>query len=342
MDSTNNVDPRAICDRYTDDIYAKMRDDGERTSAYARAIAAAAPGKVCLDVGTGALALLALLAAKAGAKHVYAVEANAEAAEAARATVAAAGFADKITILDGYSTDVRLPEPVDLLLHEIFGEVAGAEGVVHAITDAARRHMRPLSNSEPTHHASVPAVARSLLCPAEFPSPEYFAALPHPMIASPGATSFKLPNLPLAELYLSDKAKAFEVLDFTRLNPSSQHEVELRFVAKRDGTLRGLAIHIEIEMGVQPPPQQQQNGNDKKNVVWTPTEVDVSSAREGSHWPNVFLMLPEPYEIVAGQTVRVLARAALGSEKPKYSFEVALEESGGAVSRELGTVGYPD
>ena len=129
MDSTNNIDPRAICDRYTDDIYAKMRDDGERTSAYARAIAAAAPGKVCLDVGTGALALLALLAAKAGAKHVYAVEANAEAAEAARATVAAAGFADKITILDGYSTDVRLPEPVDLLLHEIFGEVVGAEGV---------------------------------------------------------------------------------------------------------------------------------------------------------------------------------------------------------------------
>ena len=50
MDSTNNIDPRAICDRYTDDIYAKMRDDGERTSAYARAIAAAAPGKVCLDV----------------------------------------------------------------------------------------------------------------------------------------------------------------------------------------------------------------------------------------------------------------------------------------------------
>ena len=64
--------------------------------------------------------------------------------------------------------------------------------------------------------------------------------------------------------------------------------------------------------------------------------------REGSHWPNVFLMLPEPYEIVAGQTVRVLARAALGSEKPKYSFEVALERSGGAVSRELGAVGYPD
>ena len=47
------ADPRSICDRYTDDIYAKMRDDTERTAAYAAAIAEAAPGRVCLDLGTG-------------------------------------------------------------------------------------------------------------------------------------------------------------------------------------------------------------------------------------------------------------------------------------------------
>ena len=54
------VDPRAICERYTDDTYAKMRDDSERTSAYATAIAAAAPGRVCLDVGTGGARKFAL------------------------------------------------------------------------------------------------------------------------------------------------------------------------------------------------------------------------------------------------------------------------------------------
>ena len=47
------ADPRSICERYNDDIYAKMRDDTERTSAYAAAIAEAAPGRVCLDLGTG-------------------------------------------------------------------------------------------------------------------------------------------------------------------------------------------------------------------------------------------------------------------------------------------------
>ena len=30
-------DPRGICERYTDDTYAKMRDDSARTAAYASA-----------------------------------------------------------------------------------------------------------------------------------------------------------------------------------------------------------------------------------------------------------------------------------------------------------------
>ena len=146
-----------------------MRDDGERTSAYAAAIAATAHGRVCLvrcsakesctedserdmlaaagvilltvllalvpqDVGTGALALLALLAARAGAKHVYAIEANPDAAAAARALVAAEGFADVVTIVEGYSTDVTLPEKVDLLLHEIIGEVLPRQFKLVAIT----------------------------------------------------------------------------------------------------------------------------------------------------------------------------------------------------------------
>ena len=38
-----------------------------------------------LDIGTGALALLAIFAAEAGAEHVYAFEVNMEAAIAARA-----------------------------------------------------------------------------------------------------------------------------------------------------------------------------------------------------------------------------------------------------------------
>jgi hypothetical protein len=176
--------PRAQCERYTDETYARMRDDDVRTRAYRRAIEQHAPGKLCLDIGTGALALLAIIAARAGAEHVFAVEANAEAAASARRTVAAEGLASQITVLDGYSTDVTLPRPVDLLLHEIIGEIASAEGVVAAVRDAGARHLRRGARPGPL---SIPARARTLLAPCEFPGRDYFDALPHPMLAAPGA-----------------------------------------------------------------------------------------------------------------------------------------------------------
>lgn len=359
---TATVDPRSICDRYTDDIYEKMKNDNERTAAYEAAITKAAPGRVCLDVGTGALALLALVAARAGAKHVYAVEANMEAAQAARAAVAEAGMAERVTILDGYSTDVTLPEPVDLLMHEIFGEIAGAEGVVAAIADATKRHMRPsalaIDGASPSTAASatlsVPGRARSLVAPAEFPTREYFSSLPFPMIAAPGATALKLPNLP-RDLLLAPAA-TFEELDFTALAPAVAHDHTLAFVAARDGALRGLLVHIELEMLPQLREHAAGGGGkdggsgDDDDISGAADEgasdgggdgIDVSSARTGSHWPNVFLMLPDPVDIAAGQRVVVDTSARLGSEHPSYSFSVALEGMDGA-RRELGRLTYPE
>ena len=51
--------PRGQCERYSDETYAKMRDDEARTAAYDRAIALHSKGRTVLDIGTGALALLA-------------------------------------------------------------------------------------------------------------------------------------------------------------------------------------------------------------------------------------------------------------------------------------------
>ena len=69
--------------------------------------------------------------------------------------------------------------------------------------------------------------------------------------------------------------------------------------------------------------------------------ADVSSARAGSHWPNVFLMLPDPVAVAAGSRIVVDTSASLGSEHPSYSFVVALEEADGA-RRELGRMTYPE
>ena len=56
--------------------YEAMRDDVPRTESFARAIERRLKGReaTVLDIGTGPFALLAVIAAKAGAKKVYAIE----------------------------------------------------------------------------------------------------------------------------------------------------------------------------------------------------------------------------------------------------------------------------
>ena len=51
-----------------------------------------------------------------------------------------------IEVIEGFSTDIELPERVDLLVCEIAGSIASEEGMYATIGDARRRFMqrRPL------------------------------------------------------------------------------------------------------------------------------------------------------------------------------------------------------
>ena len=77
-----------------------MLQDIVRTSAYHDAImrnAADFRGMTVLDVGTGS-GILAYFAAKAGAKHVYAIEAS-DVADRAATLLQSNGLADRITVI---------------------------------------------------------------------------------------------------------------------------------------------------------------------------------------------------------------------------------------------------
>jgi len=132
------------------DDYAFMAEDKTRTSWFREAIYRRLSGtkdKVVLDVGTGPFCLLALFAARAGAKRVYALEVNSWAAKLARIVLAeaeAVGFVPTgvIQVIEGLSTEVTLPEPADLLVAEIVGEIATAEGLVSTMSDAQARHLK--------------------------------------------------------------------------------------------------------------------------------------------------------------------------------------------------------
>lgn len=98
-----------------------MLADVHRTGAFAQAIAALVrPGMTVVDVGTGS-GILALLAARAGARQVYALEDTAL-IEDAHAVAEANGLADRIAFVRGDARDfVAAAGPVDLVLGEWIG-----------------------------------------------------------------------------------------------------------------------------------------------------------------------------------------------------------------------------
>lgn len=132
-----------------------MLADQARNQAYARAIAAKVrPGDVVLDIGCGA-GLTAMLAARAGAKHVYTCEQQPLIARAARRVIAENGLSDRITVINKWSHDivigVDMAEPADVVVSEIVDTVLLGEGALATLTHAMAALAKPDARAVPEH-----------------------------------------------------------------------------------------------------------------------------------------------------------------------------------------------
>eukprot|EP00467_Chlorarachnion_reptans_P009042 CAMPEP_0114495260 /NCGR_PEP_ID=MMETSP0109-20121206/5110_1 /TAXON_ID=29199 /ORGANISM="Chlorarachnion reptans, Strain CCCM449" /LENGTH=473 /DNA_ID=CAMNT_0001672391 /DNA_START=209 /DNA_END=1626 /DNA_ORIENTATION=- len=165
--------------------YTWMCMDKVRVTAYRDAIFRHCKNKVVLEIGTGAFPILAIFAAQAGAKHVYAIEVNGWILKHAQRVIENTGFKDKISLIRGYSTLVKLPEQVDIVIHEIIGNVATEEGMCLALHDAQKRFLknkvRRLSSNSDAEHCgaserdempattSIPWKVRTMAVPVRLP-----------------------------------------------------------------------------------------------------------------------------------------------------------------------------
>src|SRR5262245_54601172 len=113
-----------------------------RADAYARALTWRVDcSSVVLDIGTGA-AILALLACRAGARKVYAVEPS-DAIQVAREAAVANGFGDRIQFVQGMTTAIELPEPVDGIVSDLHGTTPMFGQSLVSIIDARDRLLKP-------------------------------------------------------------------------------------------------------------------------------------------------------------------------------------------------------
>lgn len=122
--------------------YGGMIADQGRFSAYGRAIdVRVATGSVVLDLGAGP-GIMALLACRAGAARVYAVEPDGI-IQLGRQAAVANDYADRVVFIQNLSTAIDLPEKVDGIVADLRGVLPLYGSCLASLIDARDRFLKP-------------------------------------------------------------------------------------------------------------------------------------------------------------------------------------------------------
>jgi len=127
------------------DIFSNLQVIGEclldkkRVSVFNKAIKETIkPGDIVLDVGTGS-GILSLLAVRAGAKKVYAVEIADDVAGFARLNIKSNNLSDRIEVISADIKDFNFPHGIDAVTAELLDTCLVAEQQAHALNSLRKR-----------------------------------------------------------------------------------------------------------------------------------------------------------------------------------------------------------
>jgi protein arginine N-methyltransferase 1 len=148
---------------YSLDQFASMFSDKIRMDAYMEAIAQTVrPNDAVVDLGCGP-GIFALLACKAGARRVYAIDTNGV-VDFGRQLAAANGFADRILFLRGDSRRILLPERANVIVADVRGVLPLYSHAVDTFVDARDRFLMEggsLLPSRDTLYAAIVELSES-------------------------------------------------------------------------------------------------------------------------------------------------------------------------------------
>ncbi|MFT5390090.1 MAG: hypothetical protein ACI8PT_000273 [Gammaproteobacteria bacterium] len=239
-------------------IHTRMLNDYERTDQFIAGLDDSVKiGDVVLDIGTGT-GVLSIAAARAGARHVYAVEAS-SIGPCAKAVFEANGLSERITLVPGWSTSVELPEQADVLVTETIGNEPLGERLLEIVLDARQRLLKPGATILPSRlriMALALSVPDSILAEYTFvpscvedwktrynidftPLVEAAARVPHSFYVKPHRAqtwSALAEPMILSEINLS-------TVDTLRI------ESTVTVPASQAGRLSGIMVYSDIELG---------------------------------------------------------------------------------------------
>jgi type I protein arginine methyltransferase len=234
---------------YSVSDFGRMAADTVRMDAYRRAIEAAVkPGSIVLDLGAGT-GIASLLAARAGAARVHAVDPN-PAVWLIPELAAESSLADRIIVHHASSLDIDPPERVDVVVSDLRGPVPLVGEHLASMRDVRKRWLAPDGVIIPARDALQVAVAEAeafdrKLVDAEtsfarlgFASSAVRRSIRNDLVADTGHIT--------ASDIVSEAATwatiEYGTCDATHLEGS----IEVR--CTRGGTARGLSIYFETEL----------------------------------------------------------------------------------------------
>ncbi len=275
---------------YSLEDYGGMIADTHRIGAYAKAIAAAVrPGDVVAEIGCGP-GVFSLLACRAGAKRVYAIDKD-PIISLSKQLAAANGFANQMECLQHDSRSIELPERVDLLVSDIRGTLPFYGHAIRVMENARQRFLSP---------GGVVIPQRDTLMGAVIEAGEFYSGLLSPWKDSVSRIDFS-PAVPLilhgcysskfkAEQLLT-KPQSWWVLDYAA-GASVRAAARLSFQAKREGIGHGICLWFETQLF---------------------EDIGYSSGPDGTAtiYRQMFLPWLEPVRVTEGQKIEVQLQADL-------------------------------
>jgi protein arginine N-methyltransferase 1 len=226
--------------------YGEMLGDTRRCQAYSKAISASVrPGDAVLEIGCGP-GLFSLLACRAGARRVYAVDSE-EIVHHARDLAAANGCADRIEFVHSDSRKLKLPEQMNVIISDIRGSLPFFNHAAASIEDARQRFLSP---------GGIMIPARDILKAAIIDAAEYYSRLTSPWrTCASGIDLSQSLLLILNGCYTTNfkadqlltESKSWWVLDY-QSGAVADASAELCFSVAQAGTAHGICVWFETEL----------------------------------------------------------------------------------------------
>ena len=277
-----------------------MALDRVRNDAYAAALERViTPSSVVLDLGAG-LGIHGLIAARLGARRVYLVEPEdvvSVASEAARAN----HLQDVVQCLHGGLDDIQIPEPVDVIVSVLTGNLLMSEDLLPILFRARDTFMKPGG-------ALIPDRATIVVAPVSAPrlhareisgwsEPQHGVTLEPARAYASNTVHFRWDRTSVA--YLAEPREVHS-LDFLSDSYGPIH-AETEFRVHTAELCHGFAGWFTMRLGER----------------WVSTAPDA----EAMHWSAGFLPLDPPVAVSAGDTVTLrLDRAPYGDWSWRVSW----------------------